>query len=112
MRGAGSRRFEKGAPGAAGLASRSSLATHRRGARRVPFRCPGGRAPTPEIPSSVLWNRCHDYCGGQEEALVETWLARRPESVILTIGVIPPLLFTLFAARQIIAGMTAGAVKG
>ncbi len=29
-----------------------------------------------------------------------------------TLIVIPPLLFTLFAARQIIAGMTAGAVKG
>jgi len=29
-----------------------------------------------------------------------------------TLIVIPPLLFTFFAARQIIAGMTAGAVKG
>lgn len=29
-----------------------------------------------------------------------------------TLIVIPPLVFTLFAARQIIAGMTAGAVKG
>ena len=29
-----------------------------------------------------------------------------------TLIVIPPLIFTFFAARQIIAGMTAGAVKG
>ena len=29
-----------------------------------------------------------------------------------TLIVIPPLLFTFFAARQIISGMTAGAVKG
>ena len=29
-----------------------------------------------------------------------------------TLIVIPPLMFTFFAARQIIAGMTAGAVKG
>jgi multiple sugar transport system permease protein len=29
-----------------------------------------------------------------------------------TLIVIPPLLFTFFSARQIIAGMTAGAVKG
>lgn len=29
-----------------------------------------------------------------------------------TLIAIPPLLFTFFAARQIIAGMTAGAVKG
>ena len=29
-----------------------------------------------------------------------------------TLIVIPPLIFTFFAARQIISGMTAGAVKG
>ena len=29
-----------------------------------------------------------------------------------TLIVIPPLIFTFFSARQIIAGMTAGAVKG
>ncbi|MEM8663999.1 MAG: carbohydrate ABC transporter permease, partial [Pseudomonadota bacterium] len=29
-----------------------------------------------------------------------------------TLIAIPPLIFTFFAARQIIQGMTAGAVKG
>ena len=50
--------------------------------------------------------------GGMVNPATGLFVAGAPAVSIATIVAIPAFFFTFFAARQLIAGMTAGAVKG